>query len=844
MKKTVSQNMSLFLISIGIIAFELDITRIFSISSWSTFGSMVISIALLGFGLAGTLLSFLQEKVKKNADLWLSGSALLLAPAMALCYTAAQYIPFNPVFIASEKVQLLWLSCYYVIYAIPFFIGAVFIAVSFTVISERIHIIYFWNMLGSGIGGLVLLVCMYIMPPANLIYPVIILTFFGGLLTVVPFGQKKFNITIPLKNMIIYGSLFLVSLVLLIAAGGLQVNKYKGEELAKVTFKDLKLRHYSYSPLGEMAVYESSLLHFAPGLSDAASLDPDLKMPQNAFWALYIDGNGPISVMRSLSDSERKYIEYLPMSAPYSILENPDVLLLKLGGGFNVFTALHHQAESVTVVEPNPEIYSMMKNDPAVSWFNSHLLDNEKVSVEITEPRAFAGKTSDKYDLVEISLIDSVGLSQSVGSSLHENYIYTVEAFTEYMKNLNENGIMSITSWNHLSPPRNIPKIMTTVVESLKQQDVPNPEKRIFAFGVIYSTVTVLVKNSDFTEQEIAALRRFCLLKSFSEIYFPGINADVPSFKTMNDSYNRKYLGDQAVNDKNEDTSVRDPLSLYYHVINMSLKGEQDDLYKSYLFDIKPATDNKPYFSAYIKPGTIVPFLSKLDSISEEWGYILIIGTLIQALIFGLLIIIIPVIRAKRTGIKGHNNILGIIVYYACLGVGYMLVEIYLIQKLVFFLADPIFSFSIVIMSMLIISGLGSLFASRWKLDNRKKILYASIGIAVTLILYILVLPGLLDALLGLPIIIKMLLTILLISPAAFFMGMPFPTGLSELSANKPGLIPWAYGTNGALSVSGSLLARVISIHSGFSFVLITAAVLYLAVGLVFRVNRKSKQAV
>ncbi len=147
---------SLFLLSVSLIAYELDVMRVFTLTSWSSFGSMVISIALLGYGVAGTPLTFLQKRVWEKAAAWLQGTAFCLGPGMALSYILAQYVPFNPVILVSEWTQILWIGVYYVLYSLPFFVGAMFIGIAFTVVSDKAHAVYFWNMAGSGIGGVFL----------------------------------------------------------------------------------------------------------------------------------------------------------------------------------------------------------------------------------------------------------------------------------------------------------------------------------------------------------------------------------------------------------------------------------------------------------------------------------------------------------------------------------------------------------------------------------------------------------------------------------------------------------------------------------------------------------------
>jgi hypothetical protein len=276
----------------------------------------------------------------------------------------------------------------------------------------------------------------------------------------------------------------------------------------------------------------------------------------------------------------------------------------------------------------------------------------------------------------------------------------------------------------------------------------------------------------------------------------------------------------------------------YRKAIEWLTTGRSDDLWRGYLFNIRPATDARPYYTAYLKPHTVGMFLDQLGSISEEWGYLLLLGTLLQAFLFGFLIILIPLIGRWRELFRGRSGTMGIIIYYASLGLAYMLVEIFLIQRLSFFVADPIFSVSIVITSMLILSGLGSLYASRRFSRNRSRgVRIAAIGIAFSLLFYMILLTPLINLMIALPLLVKALVAIVFVAPAAFFMGMPFPTGLSALESGRNGLIPWALGMNGALSVAGSVSAKLLAISFGFPAVLLVALLLYGVVGLVYPAN-------
>lgn len=828
---------ALFLLSVVIIAYELYVMRSFSVGSWSNFGALVISTALLGNGIAGTLLTFLVRRVKERAQRWLTWSAILFVPSMAGAHVIGQLIPFNPIFIGSDPMQILWIGAYYVNYGIPFFIGALFIGVTFTSMGDRIHKLYFWNMVGSGVGGFLILALMYLLPPDELILPLVFVGTIAALLAILEAeGGQIVLRPVPLASVLV---LAVGSFVMVFLYGDINVSEYKSISYVR-QYPDSQLAHHSYSPAGELHVYSSSYFHFAPGLSDNAILQIE-QMPRQPFWGLYVDGDGPVGVMGAIGAEEGEYLDYLPMAAPYRILEDPRVLLVNLGGGISVQNALYNEAPRITVVERNPELVELMGEDPAVTSFNGNLLQDPSVTVHVGEPRAYCVHNTDTYDLVEISLIDSIGLSDSGGYAVTENYTYTEEAIADYMNGLTEDGVLSITVWNRLNPPRNVLRLLTTVVESLRMQGVEEPENRIFVYDLFLSTATILVKNSDFDAPEVAKLRDFVDSRSFDLIYYPGIPRRDRELASMLAMY-RRFLGADASgsNDQGESEAIAsdfNPADLYHLTLLSLFEGNEDQLYRDYVFDVRPMTDRRPYYSGYLKFNRLGMYLDQIRSVSEEWGYLVELGILLQSIIFGLIVILLPLAGRWKELFKRQRGKLGVIVYFASLGLGYMLVEIVLIQKLVFFLSDPIFSTSIVITTMLVISGVGSLVSGMVKLKPQTIVRIAVVGIVASVAFYVFGLPPMMNNLLDASMFARILVSMLVIAPGAFFLGMPFPTGMLALTRSKERLIPWAWGMNGALSVTGATLATILTISFGFHVVLFVAMGVYVVAALTFGAN-------
>jgi SAM-dependent methyltransferase len=566
-------------------------------------------------------------------------------------------------------------------------------------------------------------------------------------------------------------------------------------------------------------------------------------MPENAFLGLYVDGNGPVGVMRKLNSGEERYLDFLPMSAPYLILSHPRVLVLKLGGGAGVHTAMHNGAREIWVVESSPDLIRMLKDTPYFRAYTGGMLEDKRVHLVQGEVRAFAGSTSERFDLVEIGLIDSVGLSQAGGYSVEENYSYTVEGLQEYVKCLAPAGVLSITVWDRLSPPRNVPRLLSTVVEMLHRQGIAHPEKRIFAFNLLLSTATVLIKNGDFSSAEIDTLKDYCRRMSFDPDYYSGMPRGGKNFEEMLKGYQGIYFADTAPGSAGSSASDGElrPSVLYRNSLEWLFSGRQKDLFSKYVFDISPATDDKPYYSGYLKLETVPAFLSHVGDISEEWGYLLLLGTFLQSLLFAALIMLLPLATRWRELFRGQRGTAGVILYYACLGLGYMMAEMFLIQKFVFFLADPVYANALVITILLISSGIGSLLSTRLRFTRRLVVLGSVCGIILFLVFSLFGLSPVLRSALGLPLPAKAMIAAILIAPFGLCLGVPFPTGLSTLSENRRAIMPWAWGVNGALSVTGSVLTRLISTSVGFVVVLGAVGALYAIAALSYQANERGQ---
>ncbi|GHV72055.1 hypothetical protein AGMMS49928_27230 [Spirochaetia bacterium] len=832
---------ALFFISVAGISYELYVMRIFSVGGWSNFGSLVISTALLGIGLSGIILTFVEDWISKRADTVLSFCALCLPILMAGAVILAQKVPFNPIFLASDPRQLWFIAAYYIIYGLPFFMIAAFTGTAFIALRNAIQKVYFWNMIGSGVGGFFIILFMFILPPRYLILPILALTIAAALFSTVFKDEKTGLYRFSAAQLLALTVSALGSVCAIFFWGDIRISEYKDISYVR-NYPDPKLVHHSYGPGGEYHVYASQYFHSAPGLSDNAVLKIPV-MPTQAYWGLFVDGSGPVSIMGHPRDEESAYMDFLPMTAPYVTIANPEVLLVNLSGGINAQIARYKNAKRIDIVEPSSEMIHLLRDDPNVSRFTGNLLTSETVNLIQGEGRSYCTAHKNSYDLIEISLVDSIGLTNSGGYAIHEDYKYTVEALKEYFASLKEGGILSITVWDWLNPPRNVLKLLNTVITAMKEADFPESERSLYSFGLITSTSTILVKKGAFSD-ELYDLNNFVKNSFFEYLYVPGMELPQRDINILMGAYRHLFEGGDDVNVESFSN-----IDMYRAAIREFFAGRGKALEDDYIFDIRPIRDSRPYYSGFLKLENLPMYLDQITDISEEWGYLLLLALLVQACIFGFIVILVPVVFRWKSLFKNRKvrgewiATPGVIFYFAGLGLGYMLIEIFLIQRLGVFLSNPTYSASIVITVMLIFSALGNITSGLFKKYRILVVPLACVLVAGGFCFYIFRLDAFLAPYLSSSLLVRIFLSAVVIAPVAFFMGVPYPNGLDSIQQHKPHLLPWAWGMNGGLSLAGSALARIIAVSSGFPLLLTLGIAVYVMVGTLFPLSISGRGA-
>jgi hypothetical protein len=818
--RPVLQYLALALISGSVLAYELFVMRVFACAGWSHFGSMVISIVMLGFGVFSTILCVLKDFFRKRLLFCVKLSLLLLGPSMAVCNALAQRVDFNPIFLISDPAQKFMLGSYFLIYLLPFLLGAMFLGLIFLFKKDEFGTAYFANMAGSALGGAAILLGMYRLMPERLLLIPLALWLPGALLW---FGRQ------PGKRaayaLVAVSALLSVSCSLWMEQ--IKVSQYKAVSYAR-QFPDSRRVGLLADPFGLLEIYSSSYFHFAPGLSDNA-MEYLEEMPRNAFLGMYMDGDGPMGVMRNMEGKYLDYFNFLPMSMPFLIETAPEVLVVQFGGGISTGLALKMGAKEVTVAEGNPLVVEAVRDNPFVRDFTGRILDNPKVRLIENEGRIYVGHTKKQFDLIDLSLADSTGLSMPGGSSIQEKFTYTTETFSDCIEALRESGILSITVWNREEPPKSTLKLAATLAGAAQRSNPNGIENRFFAAHNYLSTFTLLYKKDGFTDEQTRTLLEYCARMSFEPVYYPGADFGPADSQKLLDRYRTSFFEIQdGASDPGDDTGLS-MTDLYRLTLGCIFRGNFSAVRSSYVFAFEPLTNDRPYFAGYTKPWDIGTILTRLDSICDEWGYLLLWATLLLSCFFGLLLLAVPVLFGWRAIFSKEPGKLGIILYFICLGIGYIAVEIAYISKCIICLGNPSVSFAVLVTGMMLFSGVGSYFSGRLiqRAGNIVAVLCAAI--AAMLIFYAYELEPLLGLAGAWPYASRVLFCLALLFPVAFLLGFPFAMGMTVLSKTaREDFFVWAWGINGSFSVVGSVMVPVIAVNWGFFCLLILCAALYL----------------
>ena len=776
-------SLSIGIASMAVIAFQLVIMQILSISQWHHFAYMVISMAMLGFGAAGTFLALFREPLKRHFERVLPVLYLLCGISMALSVRMVGIFgEFDTFLLFFDRSQIGLMSFSYLVYCLPFFFGGLAITLIFYHRVGQIGSLYFFNLAGSAVGALVIIALLWLLP----------LQYIPALLALLPLVSAWL---VRRRSRVFSGVLaisFLVPLLGMLYPVTPRTSEYKAI-FSSLQLPDAQIVFEESSPYGLLQAVRAPALRYAPALSLQYRGEPpvrDILFNNGEYFGTLLGMNGD-------AEAQVHILDYTTRGLPYALRDLGSVLVLNAGTGNGVSHALFHGASRITAVEPHRQANHLLKTAHP-EWIDS-LYHRPEVALYGSSVRTWlAGNRNVRKDLVVLPVIGAFGGTSGV-NALQEQYHLTLEAFREIWECLSENGMIAVTVWDEY-PPKASLKLLATWRRLLAGQGIDDPVHHIVAVRN-WGTITFVMSRAPFRAEELESARAFSRARSFDPL----------------------FLADMMPEERDHFHFIEDR-SFFDHVDTL-IFGESEAFLRDYTFDVHPATDNRPFFSHFMTLRSI-PELREQYGDHElpylELGFVMAVVTLVQIVLASVILIILPLFRVGWKGTRRRWTFL----YFAGIGLGFMFFEMVLIQKLVLYLGQPVYATAAVLAALLISSGTGSYVTSGMRADRMRLIGTGSV-IIFMIVLYSIFLMPLLDLSMSWPVPVKIVNVALLLAPPAFFMGMMFPFGLRRLYGSNETQIPWACGVDSCLSVSATALATIIALESGFGVVMGIAALAY-----------------
>ena len=776
-----SYYIGIFLVSLSTLLLEFTLTRVLSVSLWYHFAFMIISVALLGFGVSGVVLAMNKKLMKIETDKLLTFLSILFGASVLLSFIIMNNIPLDPFSLLTDSVQFIYLPIYYIVITIPFFFSGLIISVLLTKFKYEVSRLYFFDLIGAGLATFVF---------------VLFMPWVGGNGTVVLVSMLGFvcAIIFGMKNQTKWA---FAAFVLLIISGSFMIDV---DNRLPINSSDNKIfgNYIKQRPDLKMMTEWNTISKI-----DVMRDEQEAEDGYNILLAIIDNGNASTNIpnVKSLPP-ETKPADASNLA--FVALDSIDkTFIIGSAGGGEILTALYHNSNKVVGVEINGILNDLIERD-LVSWTGPLVKGNDKVNLITDDARSVIRSKRIAYDVIISAHTISASAVSSGAMSLVENYILTQEAVEEYLNHLSPEGVMYISR-----PETQVPKLITTLKKARlnTSQGMEQSKNNFIVFrrppndfeGDKSFMAGVLYKKDGFNYDDIIKIKNEAAMLSINIEYDP--------------------LSDQP--------------GIYRDLVQ---SDNIDAIIENYDKDISPATDNKPFFDNNIGFSNLTLEGMKESFAQDEKGILALkdrpvaettlLAILIQTVIIAGLLILFPLRKLKKAD-KGKFS-KKFLMYFACLGIGYIMLQVCMIQKFTLFLGQPVYTLLTVVATMLVSSGIGSMFSEKF-FNNSKKKLIIIFGIIAGLAIAIgLLNPFIFNSLVRLDLMWRVVISVLMIAPIGFFMGMPFPIGLSLIEDDERNFAAFAWGINGFFSVIGTVITVILAMTTGFIFIFMLVALIYL----------------
>jgi len=778
------------LVSLASLLLELALTRLFSVVLFYHFAFFAISVALLGLGSGGVFAHIRQEWLARFSMRTLGAWLCLLNSIFILC--SVEVVLHTPVSLEVTGRNFGKLTIIYLAAAVPFFLTGLLFSVLFARSSDHISQLYGADLAGGATA------CLAVVPLLNFIGAPNALLLASASMAV---AAGLWADQIKLRRA---AYAFTAVFVLLMAAN------YSGKIIdviyAKGVYRDPKWIEYSrWNAISRIEVDTHLGGRYVVIDADATTaimnVDP-ARWEQNASATPMYTG-----LPETSGFNWKKSLMSAAPSVANVLRPRGDYAIIGPGGGVDVMRAVANGSPSVTGIEINPTIANNIMRGRYADY-SFHLYDRPQVHIHVQDGRSYIRSSHDQYDVVQMTLVDTWASTAAGAFALSENNLYTIEAFREYFDHLKPDGMIAITRWE-FKQPREALRVVSQGIEALHQVGVADPRRHfvLIADGGLNEDgrpVLVLAKKTPFTAAEYSAVAAHV--------------RENPNLFWLNPT--AEYAGLQPL----------PPAAAAFRDLIES--NDPAGFARNYAYNVSPVSDSAPFFFFTLKTRHVIKNILAGTGRGMDWrinlGVVVLGMLLIISIVAVLAFLILPLLLHRHRQHAPKTGVVALL-YFIAVGFGFILVEISLIQRFVLFLGHPTYALTVVVFLLLLSSGAGSV-AARQRITSGSRILPLLGIIAAIIVIDVVLLPWLLSAAIGLPFVIKLFVSGIVLAPLGFLMGMPFPTGLRLVKT-----VEWAWALNAAASVLGSVMAMIIAIHFGLTITLLCAAAAYLLAGLCSR---------
>lgn len=782
--------LTIALLAGALLVFQVLLTRVCALRLHFHFGFLIISNSLLGIGASGSLLALFDRKWRQDPQQWIWGFCVAFVASLPLTwlYLLTAVIPETLKFDSWQEV--LQFSGFNLACAVPFFFGGTAIGLLLSSNAERVHSVYAADLVGAGIGCLLCPLLLWPVGAGGCFLATVLLALCAAWSGAGP--QVRIGARATLGVLVVFALMWLPRLDRDLPVPGKRYLDLTQAHTVPMYGRPLYTQWSANSRVDVLPLPPS----FPPFLQARGSKAIAMPLPRQ--WWIGQDGDAGTMLTDFGNDPQKlDVLKYTMYSSAFQLKQGsqPKVCVIGVGGGPDLWAAKIHDASLIHGIELNRSILELHelggKGLLKDQWNSAPLFADPRVRVICDEGRSALMRDPEHYDVIQLTGIDTWTALNSGAYVLAENYLYTVQACASMYERLAEGGVLQVTR-------------MAADMESIRLVHnmfaaLPASAQAGFADSVIVLETpvdklrAVMLKRGRFTPDEVRKVEAWADDAQITKIYLPG-------------------------------RELKNGLEEFV------LSPDKAKFTADYPYDIRPTTDDWPYFFSFLRWDR--PDVAEARKYEPTWvvqgNPEFLKSQLLYSSLAAFVLILLPMVFRRGSETRSRAGALPFLVYFAGLGVGFIGIEISLIQKFTMLLGQPLYSIVVTLFAILVFTGVGSMLCGRWLRPGSPAARLVPVAILVWISVLAFGSEAIVHACIALPLVLRATVVILLVAPAALALGMPFAHGISIVQRINPSFVPWAWAVNGTTTVVGSILCVIVSMQFGFAAVLVGSAAIYL----------------